>query len=74
MITYKTIHEVPRGLRHVNGAPLTLAQINALVGEAQQQAAPDGSDFAARIGVAKQTFRDQHEMTNGHWTKKGGAA
>lgn len=71
---YKTIHEVPRGLRYVNGAPLTLAQINAIVGNATNVAKQDGSDFAAQLGMAKQKFRDAHEMRDGHWTKTGGEA
>lgn len=71
---YKTIHEVPRGLRFVNGAPLTLAQINELVADAAHNAKEDGSDFAANMGQARQRFRDAHDMRNGHWTKKGGDA
>lgn len=69
---YKTIHEVPRGLRFVNGAPLTLAQVNTLVSQAENGAKKDGSDFAARLGVAKQQFREQHDMVSGHWVSKGG--
>lgn len=72
-MNYKTIHEVPRGLRFVNGAPLTLAQINAMVESANKSAKADGSDFAQQLGVAKQAFRDQHKMVEGHWVAGGDA-
>jgi hypothetical protein len=71
---YKSIHEVPRGLRTVNGAQLTLAQINKLLEEVHSAAKGDGSDFAKLMGAARQKFRDSHVMAKGLWVVKGGEA
>ena len=75
MARYKTIHEVPRGLRSLNGAPLTLQQINKVLSEAELAAKKDGSDFAFHLGKAKQAFRDVHHLTpRGQWADGPGAS
>ena len=70
---YESIHDVPRGFLRINGAPLTLDQINALITEVEEASQEDGSDFAKNLGLAKQRFRDSHDMVEGHWVAGGDA-
>lgn len=73
MANFKTIYEVPRGLRSINGVKLTLDQINSMVAEVQAASKTDGSDFAHHMGKAKQKFKDTHHIVEGHWVVGGDA-
>ena len=67
---FRTIHEVPKGLRKINGSALGLDQVNKLIAEVLAEAKPDGSDFSACLGRAQQRFVDSHAAVNGQWADR----
>jgi len=60
---YKSIHEVPKAWRSLDGWPLSLDQINEIVGQANESKAV----FAVALGEAKGRFKETHTVKDGLW-------
>ncbi len=65
---YQSIHQVPKRWRTIQGTPLSLAQIEAIVTAAEGGEQP----FAVAFGEAKRRFVQRHSVVDGQWVKTGG--
>ena len=60
---YKSIHEVPKAWRRLDGWPLSLDQINTIVDQANES----DEGFSVALGNAKGAFKKTHNVVNGIW-------
>lgn len=66
MAKYQSINEVPRRWRSLKGAPLSLAQIEGIL----QQAEASDKPFSVAITEAKEDFQGKHHVVAGFWIPK----
>lgn len=69
MSNFKSLNYVPRFLRKLNGASLSMPQIDEILDKANADA--DGpNDFARALGISRVAFKDKYEISNGIWALK----
>lgn len=67
MSRYQSDKEVPRAHRRLEGATLSLVQIEEIVKEAEASAQP----FPIALFDAKEAFKQSHHIVAGFWIPKG---
>ncbi len=68
--TYTTITDVPHAWRKLEGAPLSLEQINRIYGTRAAELAEEKGLDNPDYGTAKVEFRETHEIRDGLWVPK----
>ncbi len=56
-------------LRKLNGAVLTLAQVNEILDKANKDSA-GANDFSRSLGKSRLSFMERYDLSNGRWTLK----
>lgn len=70
MSNFKSLNYVPKMLRKLNGAVLTMAQIDEIIDKANADSA-GANDFSRSLGLSRVAFIEKHELSAGHWVLKG---
>ena len=63
---FVSLHEVPKLWRSIDGAKLSLPQVEDILDAAEEADEP----FAAALGIERRAFAASHTKVNGQWAAK----
>ncbi len=69
MSNFKNLNHVPKMLRKLYGAPLTMAQIDEIIDKANADS-KGANDFARALGQSRVAFMEKYELSGRHWILK----